>query len=228
MALILSLETSASTCSVALHQNGSLVKASEVVEPQQHASQLTILIDRLFKETSLSPSSIDAVSVSSGPGSYTGVRIGTSTAKGICFALKTPLISIPTLDLLCHQAVTKMEKVEGLLCPMIDAKRMEVYYQVVDGSLKQIHIPAAAIIDETSFRELLDTDKMFFFGDGSSKCKSMLNHLNAIFIDGINPSAEKMGELSFDKFSKGRFEDLVNFVPFYLKDFIAKKAPSLL
>lgn len=226
--MILSLETTASTCSVALHKNGSLVKAFEVVEPQQHASQLTILIDRLFQETSLSPNSIAAVSVSSGPGSYTGVRIGTSTAKGICFALKTPLISIPTLDLLCHQAVTKMEKVEGLLCPMIDAKRMEVYYQVVDGSLKQIHIPAAAIIDETSFRELLDTDKMFFFGDGSSKCKSIVNHLNAVFIDGINPSAEKMGELSFDKFSRGRFEDLVNFVPFYLKDFIAKKAPSLL
>jgi tRNA threonylcarbamoyladenosine biosynthesis protein TsaB len=225
MALILSLETSASTCSVAIHENGNLLASLEIETPQAHASQLAVLIQRIFHEASLDIRQLNAVSVSSGPGSYTGVRIGTSTAKGICFALNIPLIAIPTLDLLVSQAA-EHSTVAELLCPMIDAKRMEVYYQVVRQDLEVITEPKAMIVDQTSFTEFLENKSMLFFGDGSKKCKSVLTHRNALFVDDIVPSAEKMGLVSFLKFQQGKFEDLVNFTPFYLKDFIAKKAPA--
>jgi tRNA threonylcarbamoyladenosine biosynthesis protein TsaB len=225
MALILSLETSASTCSVAIHENGNLLANLEIATPQAHASQLAVLIERVFHEASLDIQQLNAVSVSSGPGSYTGVRIGTSTAKGICFALNIHLIAIPTLDLLVSQAAEYSGRAE-LLCPMIDAKRMEVYCQIVRPDFQVVSEPKAIIIDETSFVELLETNRILFFGDGSKKCKSVLTHQNALFIDDILPSAEKMGLISFVKFQHRKFEDLVNFTPFYLKDFIAKKAPA--
>jgi tRNA threonylcarbamoyladenosine biosynthesis protein TsaB len=225
MALILSLETSASTCSVAIHENGNLLAGLDITSPQAHASQLAVLIQRIFHEASLDIQQLNAVSVSSGPGSYTGVRIGTSTAKGICFALTIPLIAIPTLDLLVSQVGEHSGRAE-LLCPMIDAKRMEVYCQVVRPDFEVVNEPKAIIVDETSFTEFLERNRILFFGDGSKKCKSVLTHQNALFVDDILPSAEKMGLISFLKFQQGRFEDLINFTPFYLKDFIAKKAPA--
>jgi tRNA threonylcarbamoyladenosine biosynthesis protein TsaB len=225
MALILSLETSASTCSVAIHESGNLLAGLDIKTPQAHASQLAVLIERIFQEATLDIRQLNAVSVSSGPGSYTGVRIGTSTAKGICFALNIPLIAIPTLDLLVSQIADDYESAE-LLCPMIDAKRMEVYCQVVRPDLQVVSEPTAIIIDETSFAEFLESNRMLFFGDGSKKCKSVLRHQNAFFRDDILPSAQKMGLISISKFQQGKFEDLINFTPFYLKDFIAKKAPA--
>jgi tRNA threonylcarbamoyladenosine biosynthesis protein TsaB len=225
MALILSLETSASTCSVAIHENGNLVADLEITKPQEHASQLAVLIQQVIQKSSLKIHDLNAVSVSSGPGSYTGVRIGTSTAKGICFALNIPLLAIPTLDLLAIQ-VKKLFIIDGFLCPMIDAKRMEVYCQIFTMDLKIISEAKAMVVNEASFAELLESGKMLFFGDGSKKCKTVLRHQNALFLDDVLPSAEKMGVISFDKYQQGKFEDLVNFTPFYLKDFIAKKAPS--
>jgi tRNA threonylcarbamoyladenosine biosynthesis protein TsaB len=225
MALILSLETSASTCSVAIHENGALLKSLEISTPQAHASQLAVLIQEVFHQSSTKIAALSAVSVSSGPGSYTGVRIGTSTAKGICVALDIPLLAIPTLDLIVSQAKDQ-SAAEALFCPMIDAKRMEVYSQVVTKNFDIILEPQSVIVDELSFADLLETSKILFFGDGSKKCRPVLTHRNALFIDGIVPSAEKMGTISFMKFREGKFEDLVNFTPFYLKDFIAKKAPS--
>jgi tRNA threonylcarbamoyladenosine biosynthesis protein TsaB len=224
MALILSLETSATECSVALHDTGKLLKTFEINEGQAHASQLAILINNIFQKTHLPFSDLRAVAVSGGPGSYTGLRIGVSTAKGICYALNIPLISIPTLDLLTFQFRQNNAPLSGLLCPMIDAKRMEVYYHIVDLNLSVRSAVEAKNIDEKSFGELLKDHQMFFFGDGAEKCKNVINSKNAFFADGIRPKATQLGFMAYAKFEKKIFEDLATFTPFYLKDFIAKKA----
>lgn len=227
MALILSLETSATRCSVALHENGKLVKTLEILEGQSHASKLAVLIRDLFEHGDLTMGDLSAVAVSSGPGSYTGLRIGVSTAKGICYALKVPLISIPTLDLLCADFLENAGDKKGLLCPMIDAKRMEVYCQIVNSDLEVVRPVASVIIDHDSFAELLNDNKLFLFGDGSEKSGKVITHKNAFFVEGIVPKAASMGGPAFLKFGKNDFEDLVNFTPFYLKDFVAKKAQSI-
>lgn len=227
MALILSLETSATRCSVALHENGGLVKTLEILEGQSHASKLAVLIRNLFEDKDLKMGDISAVAVSSGPGSYTGLRIGTSTAKGICYALKVPLISVLTLDLLGAEFLESAGDKEGLLCPMIDAKRMEVYCQIMNPDLAVVKPVESVIIGPDSFAELLSNNKMFLFGDGSEKSKEVITHKNAFFIEGIVPRAASMGGPAFLRFSKNDFEDLVNFTPFYLKDFVAKKAQSI-
>ena len=223
MALILSLETSSTGCSVALHENGELINSLRITESQAHAAKLAALIHEVVggkqKMTSLR-----AVAISSGPGSYTGLRIGTSTAKGICFALQIPLIAVNTLELLCFQFLEKNKNISALLCPMIDAKRMEVYCHVVDQNLKIFQEVEAKVVDQTSFAELLNNHKMFFFGDGAEKCEKVITHQNAFFVSGYGPEAVEVGKLAFTKFQKGQFEDLVSFVPFYLKDFVAKKA----
>lgn len=222
--MILSLETSARECSVALHRNGELLDTRLIAEGQAHASKLAVLIDDIFSNTKDSRTSLNAVAVSAGPGSYTGLRIGTSTAKGICFALKIPLIAVPTLDLLAFQFQKVEKDTEGLLCPMIDAKRMEVYCQVLDSRRQFLWSVDSRIIDQTTFAELLIQHRMFFFGDGALKCKSVINNSNAIFVDGILPNAADLGALAAMKYQDKEFEDLINFTPLYVKDFVAKKA----
>jgi tRNA threonylcarbamoyladenosine biosynthesis protein TsaB len=224
MAVILSLETSAATCSVALHEDGRLKKNLTITESQAHASKLALLIKQVIPDLK----EIDAVAVSSGPGSYTGLRIGVSTAKGICYALNKPLIAINTLDLLMAQFKENSHQVaDGYLCPMIDAKRMEVYCQVYDQEGEVIKSVEALTIEELSFNELLKEHKMFFFGDGSEKCEGVIVHPNAYVVKGYVPDASVLGQAAHQKFLKREFEDLISFVPFYLKDFIAKKAPSV-
>jgi tRNA threonylcarbamoyladenosine biosynthesis protein TsaB len=227
MALILSLETSATACSVALHEDGKTVKTLEVHEGQAHAAKLAVLIDEIFKETQTEIAGLKAVAVSAGPGSYTGLRIGTSTAKGICFALSIPLIAINTLESLAFQVLQQHTLNKGLLCPMIDARRMEVYCQVMDLQLSVVRPVQAEIVDETSFNELLKDNEVFFFGDGAEKCKTVINDKNAFFIEGIAPAASAVGGLAFSKFEQKQFEDLMTFTPFYLKEFVAKKAQSI-
>lgn len=225
--MILSLETSTGICSVALHENSRLLADAEIHQEQAHASQLALLVQDVLKKAEVGPKQISAVAVSAGPGSYTGLRIGTSTAKGFCYSLDIPLIAIPTLDLLAFGAIEKIKESNALYAPMIDAKRMEVYCQVVDSN-QHIKLPVEAmIISETSFNELLQANKMFFFGDGSGKCKEVIKHPNAVFVDNIFPRARTLGTMASAKFESKNFEELVNFKPFYLKEFIAKKAQSV-
>jgi tRNA threonylcarbamoyladenosine biosynthesis protein TsaB len=227
MSRVLSLETSTDICSVAIHNNGALIKEIVIREPQAHASKLSPLIANILKEASLSIADVNAVAVTSGPGSYTGLRIGTSTAKGICYALDIPLISIPTLDVIAAQ-VKDSRAGEYLICPMIDARRMEVYCQIFDKSLNTIDPIEAKVIDEKSFEELLGTQTMLFCGNGADKCRDTIKHPNAVFVDNIFPRAAVLGSLAFEKMKVNQFEDLEHFKPFYLKEFIAKKAQSLL
>lgn len=226
MALILSLETSTDICSVAIHHDGELLSDITIREPQAHAARLAPLIHQLLRETGRSPRDLQAIAISSGPGSYTGLRIGTSTAKGLCFALGIPLIAVPTLQLLAFDFIRRSE-IDGFLCPMIDARRMEVYCAVYDNRLHTISDTAAIIVDEKSFSELLDSHKMFFFGNGASKCRNVVSHSNAFFVDDVLPSATSLGIRAQQKFLSNQFEDLNLFAPFYLKEFVAKTAKSL-
>jgi tRNA threonylcarbamoyladenosine biosynthesis protein TsaB len=227
MALILSLETSTGICSVALHEDSRLMADAEIQQEQAHASQLALLIQEVLKRVQVTPTQISAVAISSGPGSYTGLRIGTSTAKGFCYALNIPLISIPTLDLIATEGIEKLQQPSALFVPMIDAKRMEVYAEVVENGLNVMAETAAMVIDENSFSELLLGNKMFFFGDGAEKCKAVLKHENANFVGGVVPRAKTLGRMAARKFEAKRFEDMVAFSPLYLKEFIAKKAQSI-
>lgn len=223
MAVILSLETSTHVCSVALHDNGKLLAQAETHEPQSHAAQLAIMMDKIISTAGLKPREINAVAITAGPGSYTGLRIGASTAKGLCFALDIPLIAVGSLDLLAFQGSVHNAD-NALLCPMIDARRMEVYCLITDHQLKIIQPVTSKIIDQNSFSELLEAHKMLFFGDGSEKCREVLTHPNAFFIPHIFPAASALGTMAEKKFRTGEFEDLIRFKPFYLKEFVAKKA----
>lgn len=227
MALILSLETSTDVCSVAIHRNGVLIKETIVHESQAHASKLAPIIDEIFALTSLSFNNLSAVAVASGPGSYTGLRIGASTAKGLCYALQVPLIAVETLTVIAQAAVSKVDE-KSLICPMIDARRMEVYCQIFEKSLKPISGVEAKIIDTGSFDELLKAHHVFFVGNGAMKCKSVITSKNAVFLDQVTPTASALGVIAHQKFEGQQFENLSEFEPFYLKQFEAKKSKSLL
>jgi tRNA threonylcarbamoyladenosine biosynthesis protein TsaB len=220
MAVILSVETSTSVCSAALHENGRLLGSKEIHVPQSAASQLAVQLSDLLEETRVPKENINAVAVSSGPGSYTGLRIGVATAKGLCFGLKIPLVAINSLMVLAYGIPAQQSG--DLLCPMIDARRMEVYCCLLDRSMKVIADTEASIIEKESFSVPLKSHRIVFFGDGSLKCKGVLHHENAIFFDNAYPSAANMGTLAFQKFSAGEFENLALFEPFYLKEFVAK------
>lgn len=222
MSLILSLETSADVCSVAFHDAGKLLGAAEIREPQAHAARLAPLIGQVAAEAGLTLANIKAVAVSAGPGSYTGLRIGTSTAKGLCYALDVPLIAVGTLDLLAFQG-SALDTSVAFLCPMIDARRMEVYCQVTDGALAMVAPAAARIIDADSFTELLNAGRVLFFGSGATKCRDVIRHRNAVFVDNIYPVAEALGIVAQRKFEAGDLEDVTAFTPFYLKEFTPKK-----
>jgi tRNA threonylcarbamoyladenosine biosynthesis protein TsaB len=226
MARILSLETSTDVCSAALYDEAKLIKEIVINQPQSHASRLAPIISDIFTDTALNIASLNAVAITSGPGSYTGLRIGTSTAKGICYSLEIPLITVLTLDVMAFQA-KKIHAGNMLFCPMIDARRMEVYCKIFDNDLHSTHPVEAKVIDEESFKELLAHKKMLFFGNGAEKCKSVIKHENAYFAADIFPQASALGEFALIKFRSKEFEDLESFKPFYLKDFVAKKAQPL-
>lgn len=220
MAVILSIETSTSVCSAALHENGNLIAVKELHTPQSAASQLAVQIETLFFSTALSKKCVQAVAVSSGPGSYTGLRIGTATAKGICYGLNVPLLAIDSLYVLA--AGIKEVLPTDLLCPMIDARRMEVYCSLLDISMNILEKTRAKIIDSDSFKDLLDLHRIQFFGNGADKCRGVIDHPHAIFLDNVYSTAANMGKHAFEKFQKGEFENLESFEPNYLKDFVAK------
>ncbi len=227
MSIILNIETATKNCSVSIAKNGEILAIKELNNGNySHAEVLHPFIEDVLKEAKLSPKKIDAVAVSKGPGSYTGLRIGVSAAKGLCFAFDKPLISIDTLTSLSHAISID----EGLIVPMIDARRMEVYASVYNHNHQQIREIKAEIIDETSFLEYLKDTKVYFLGDGAEKCKSTITHTNAIFIADKFPSAEQMAQLSFDKYKKSDIENVAYFEPFYLKDFVVipekKKKPT--
>ena len=223
MSIILSLETSTDVCSVALHDNRTLLAEALVREPQAYASRLAPLIEKTIGEAGITFADLQAVAIAGGPGSYTGLRIGTSTAKGLCLALNIPLIAIGTLELLAYQG-SRVNHPNGLLCPMIDARRMEVYCLVANPELDIVRPVSATIVEEGTFAELLEQSPVLFFGNGSAKCRGVITHSNAFFADDIYPLARPLGELAIKKFEAGEIEDLVSFKPFYLKEFVAKKA----
>jgi tRNA threonylcarbamoyladenosine biosynthesis protein TsaB len=219
MSLILSIETSTKVCSVALHENGELVALSELYKEKSHSGLLSVLIKQVLEQTSHSMQDLSAVAVSMGPGSYTGLRIGVSTAKGICYGLNIPLISVNTLLAMAYGVMSYNIK-ESLVCPMIDARRMEVYCLVANPELNLVQNTQAKIIDENSFDDLLKENQLIFLGDGSEKCKAVLGaNSNALFIDNVTPSATNIGALATKYYSQEKFEDVAYFEPFYLKDF---------
>ena len=222
MAIILSIETSTTVCSAAIHDGGKLIAGAEVHLEYSHASKLAKLIDEVRTLADIKTKQIEAVAISSGPGSYTGLRIGTSLAKGLCYALSIPLITINTLELLAYK-VRNFTLSDSFFCPMIDARRMEVYCQVFDSGLRPMEPIAAKIIDVQSFENYLSSKPVIFFGNGAEKCRTTIRHHNAIFLVGVTPSATELGELAFPMFKKGHTEDLIHFVPLYLKEFLIKK-----
>ena len=220
MALLLSIETSTQVCSVALHEHGELVISREIKTPQAAASQLTPMIDSLLKESGIGKSQLAAVAVSGGPGSYTGLRIGSSTAKGICYALDIPLIALDSLHVLASSAGAA--DATGLICPMIDARRMEVYTCLLSTALDVIEPTRPLVVDENSFSEILSQSPITFLGNGADKCEGTIRHPNARFLKGQYPHAAGMGRMAFRNFESGLFEDVRLFEPAYLKEFVAK------
>ncbi|APD06423.1 tRNA threonylcarbamoyladenosine biosynthesis protein TsaB [Flavobacteriaceae bacterium UJ101] len=225
MALILHIETATKNCSVALAKDGIILDSiDEYSEQYSHAERLHVFIEQLFENSIYTLQDLDAIAVGKGPGSYTGLRIGVSSAKGLCFGLKIPLISIDTLTILANsQKTTEFD----YLIPMIDARRMEVYTAIFNPDLsfqKEIH---ALIVEENSFERYTDK-KILCFGNGASKCKEIIHDKNFTYLDHCHPSAKDMVNLSFDKFQKKEFEDVAYFEPFYLKDFVALKSKKSL
>jgi len=227
MAAILIIETSTEVCSVALSIDGTLTDLIESKEGQNHARLVSVFAEDLLKRNNINPEDLVAVAVSKGPGSYTGLRIGVSTAKGICYARHIPLIAIGTLEAMTRYVMQnrKLYNIPDdkptLFCPMIDARRMEVFSMLYndDGSvLKPI---SAVIVDETFLSEELTGKQVVFFGNGSEKCRQVLKSTNALFISEMDASAKYMCDLAWKLYNKNQFEDVAYFEPFYLKDFVA-------
>lgn len=221
MAYILNLETATTNCSVSLSKNGKTIALKEDARNgYSHAEKLHVFIDEVLREAGLdSKAIIDAIAVSKGPGSYTGLRIGVSAAKGLSFALDKPLISIPTLEILAHQVLCY----DGVIVAMLDARRMEVYSAVFDAEYNQIRDTEAQILDEVSFNKYLEEGKVYFIGSGVAKTKALIQHSNAIFIEDKLPSANEMSRLANTKYKISDTEDVAYFEPYYLKDFVALK-----
>lgn len=226
MAIILNIETGTNICSAALSQNGKLLSLCESNEGYEHARNLAPFIDELLKENGIEPKELDAVAVSKGPGSYTGLRIGTSTAKGLCYALGIPLIAVGSLESLAYVAREDYEAGildieywdKALLCPMIDARRMEVYAQVYNSDINPLSEVNAYIVEESSFSEFRGkVDEFLIFGDGAAKCAEVMRGDSVKLID-VVPSARGLIRPAFESFRELRFEDVAYFEPFYLKD----------
>jgi len=230
MSLLLQIETATTACSVALVQKGEVLAVKELNERNIHAEVITVFIEELFTQTQKTYAELDAIAVSSGPGSYTGLRIGVSTAKGLCYGLDKPLIAVETLQAMADGMAASISDKELLLCPMIDARRMEVYTALFDAEGNRIQPTSAEIIDENSYTELLSTRKILFFGDGAAKCREVLGkHANASFDIEFANSAVYLTHGAIATFNNQAFEDVAYYEPFYLKDFIAgkKAAPQV-
>ncbi len=221
MAYILNIETATTNCSVSLSKDGEcLVIKEDNSLHYSHAESLHVFIDAVLKSARIERAALNAIAVSKGPGSYTGLRIGVSAAKGLCYALNIPLISVNTLYSLAHQ----LQVEEGYIVPMLDARRMEVYSAIYDCKHHQTRDTEAQILDESSFNQLLEKDKVRFIGNGVQKAKTLIKHPNAIFIDDKLPSALQMVELAHHKYKKNDIEDVAYFEPYYLKEFIGLKS----
>ena len=221
MAYILNIETATTNCSVSLSNDGEILILKEDNSLNySHAESLHLFIDNVFEAVQIQPKQLHAIAVSKGPGSYTGLRIGVSAAKGLCFALDIPLISLNTLQSLAHQVKCD----EGVIVPMLDARRMEVYSAIYDSQYSQIRITEAQVLNNDSFKSFLDAGKVYFIGNGVSKAKTIIKHPNAIFIEDKLPSSSQMVSLAFEKYKKNDIEDVAYFEPFYLKEFIGLKS----
>ncbi len=239
MALILCLETATAVCSVALFRDEILLGMKESSIRNVHSSMLTVFIEAITKESETSLTELDSIAISMGPGSFTGLRIGVATAKGLCYALDKPLIAVPTLQSMAVGMNYKLQMTNDglagpmknatissptLFCPMIDARRMEVYCAIYDDQGRQVEDVRAEIIDEASFGDLLEQNRIVFGGEGAEKCKEHLkSHPNAMFLDDFTTSAQYMNSLAEAKFKNQDFENLAYFEPFYLKDYVAGK-----
>lgn len=225
MAILLHIETSTTNCSVSISNKSKVVALVEQNDAgYSHAENLHLFIIEALKTAGLKTSDLDAISVSKGPGSYTGLRIGVSTVKGICFALDKPLIAVDTLEVLARQYQLENEDTSYIV-PLIDARRMEVYSAVYNSSYNQLRATEAEIIDSNSFAAYLDHAKVYFIGDGAAKCKGVIEHQNAIFQEKVHyPSANEMAVIATEKYKVDDFENLAYFEPFYLKDFVGLKA----
>ena len=230
MACILHIETSTNVCSVAVSEGGANLFNREDNSGPNHAERLGAFVDEAMAYIDQREMPLEAVAVSGGPGSYTGLRIGVSMAKGICYGRNIPLISIPTLELLCVPVLLGHDEIadDALLCPMIDARRMEVYAAIYDRALHPVRATEAVVVDGESFKEILDRHPVYFFGNGAAKCMDIINHPNAHLIEEVEPLARWMFPLADKKFLAGETEDVAYYVPFYLKDFVAKKPKDLL
>ncbi len=231
MACILHIETSTNVCSVAVSENGQCIfEQEERGERGAGAERLGTMVDEAMSFTDNHAIPFDAVSVSCGPGSYTGLRIGVSMAKGVCYGRDLKLLSVPTLELLCVPVLLRNPEMEedALLCPMLDARRMEVYAALYDRSLKTVRPVHADIVDSQTYKQWLDEHPVYFFGNGAKKCMETISHPNARYIENIEPLAKWMQPLAEKRFLNEQFEDVAYFVPFYLKDFVAIKPKKLL
>ena len=230
MSCILHIETSTNVCSVAVSEDGACLFSREDFGGPNHAVKLGTFVDEALTFVDGHVAGLDAVAVSCGPGSYTGLRIGVSMAKGICYGRGVSLLSVPTLELLCVPVLLDHDEIEddALLCPMIDARRMEVYAEVLDRALRVVRPIQADIVDADTYKEYLDQHPVYFFGNGAAKCMETINHPNAHLVEGIEPLAKNMAPLAEKRFVEGKFEDVAYFVPFYLKDFVAKMPKKLI
>ncbi|MDT0648802.1 tRNA (adenosine(37)-N6)-threonylcarbamoyltransferase complex dimerization subunit type 1 TsaB [Autumnicola edwardsiae] len=218
MATIFCLETATTNCSVAIAKDGAVLALKEDYNNNySHAEKLHVFIEEILKDNDLKTTDLDAIAVSKGPGSYTGLRIGVSAAKGLCFSLGIPLISVPTLTSLAHQITIE----GGYIIPLLDARRMEVYSAVFSKDFEQVRETKAEVLDQNFYREYLERDKVYFIGNGVDKFQKICHDPNAVFIEGKLPSAREMASLANEKYKISDMEDVAYFEPYYLKDFIA-------
>ncbi|RNI23347.1 tRNA (adenosine(37)-N6)-threonylcarbamoyltransferase complex dimerization subunit type 1 TsaB [Rufibacter latericius] len=220
MAYILSLETSTTVCSVALHQEHQLLSYAELQMEKSHSSHITVMVQQVLEYAGVSLQQLDAVAVSGGPGSYTGLRIGSGTAKGLCFSLDKPLIAVSTLEAMARQIISVTPASERyLFCPMIDARRSEVYTCLLSHALEAQMPVEPMILEADSFAPVLENQPIIFFGSGAAKAKELLApHPNAFYLENVKPTAKAIGELAFSKLQAGQFEDVAYYEPFYLKE----------
>ena len=230
MSYILNIETSTDVCSVAISDSGQVIFNKEDHSGPNHAVKLGVYVDEALDFLDSHGLPLEAVAVSCGPGSYTGLRIGASMAKGICYGRGVKLIAVPTLELMAVPVLLgeHPEEEDALIVPMLDARRMEVYAEVLDRALKVVRPIQADIVDADTYKEYLDKHPVYFFGNGAAKCMETINHPNAHLVEGIEPLAKNMAPLAEKRFVEGKFEDVAYFVPFYLKDFVAKMPKKLI
>lgn len=219
---ILHIETSTEVCSVALSSDGVVKFHRQDFDGPSHAALLGGFVEEVIAFARENKIDLDAIAVSGGPGSYTGLRIGVSEAKGLCFGMNLPLIAVSTLELLCCTAMFRVDIEEGAwICPMIDARRMEVYAAVYNEYLNPVMPVGAYVVDENTFADVLSQHKVIFCGNGATKCSKVINHPNAIFVDGVYPLASNMLALAERAFARNAFSDVAYYEPFYLKEFVA-------